>query len=263
MVIFTVIDNKEDNYRKLPSKQLSVLLVKRSEHPFIDQWALPGGFVKSSETIEESAYRKLFEKTQVNQAHLEQLKVFSEPKRDPRGWIMSCSFIALVENSRLSLASNPDTKLFAISYKCLDEKKEETTDGYISIMHYALTLSNEDTVLYSEIEVKTTTSMYNKKIQYTIVKSDGLAFDHAKIIAYALSHLRQKVNTTPIAFGLLPELFTLTALQNIYEIILDQPLLKANFRRKVANLVIETEEYTQNAGHRPSQLFRRNLEEQL
>jgi 8-oxo-dGTP diphosphatase len=54
---------------------------------------------------------------------------------------------------------------------------------------------------------------------------------------------------------LIPEKFTLTELQQVYEVILDTELLKANFRRKIADMVFETDEYTKDAGHRPSKLF--------
>ena len=53
----------------------------------------------------------------------------------------------------------------------------------------------------------------------------------------------------------MPEKFTLTKLQQVYEILLDKQLLKANFRRKIADMVIETQEYEENAGHRPSKLY--------
>ena len=56
----------------------------------------------------------------------------------------------------------------------------------------------------------------------------------------------------------MPEKFTLTKLQQVYEILLDKPLLKANFRRKIADMVIETEDYEENAGHRPSKLYKFN-----
>ena len=54
------------------------------------------------------------------------------------------------------------------------------------------------------------------------------------------------------------EKFTLTQLQQVYEVILGKSLLKANFRRKIANMVEETDEYTKNSGHRPSKLYRFN-----
>ena len=58
-----------------------------------------------------------------------------------------------------------------------------------------------------------------------------------------------------IAFEFLPEKFTLSALQRVYEIIGGEPLLCANFRRKTSNLVIETDDFTEGAGHRPARLF--------
>lgn len=63
-----------------------------------------------------------------------------------------------------------------------------------------------------------------------------------------------------IALNLMPKLFTLTELQQVYEVILDKELLKASFRRKAAHLVEETDQYTEHAGHRPSRLYRRNRE---
>jgi len=56
----------------------------------------------------------------------------------------------------------------------------------------------------------------------------------------------------------MPEIFTLTQLQQVYEVILDTELLKANFRRKTADMLLETNEYTKDTGHRPSKLFRFN-----
>lgn len=56
----------------------------------------------------------------------------------------------------------------------------------------------------------------------------------------------------------MPELFTLTELQQVYEVILDKELLKANFRRKIADMVIETNEFKKDAGHRPSKLYKYN-----
>ena len=77
------------------------------------------------------------------------------------------------------------------------------------------------------------------------------------IITFALERLRGKIEYTPIAMHLLPEQFTLISLQQVYEAILDKTLLVANFRRKIKELVEETEVYAENGGHRPSKLYRR------
>ena len=57
MAIFTVTDQEESNYRKLPEKNLSILLIQRGGHPYLGCWALPGGFVRPEETTEQAARR--------------------------------------------------------------------------------------------------------------------------------------------------------------------------------------------------------------
>lgn len=84
-----------------------------------------------------------------------------------------------------------------------------------------------------------------------------LAFDHARILDYALERLRNKLEYTTVGFQLLPEKFTLVQLQEVYEAILDRKLDKRNFRRKMSLLKIlkPLKEY-QPSARRPAQLFR-------
>ena len=97
--------------------------------------------------------------------------------------------------------------------------------------------------------------------EYEITENNGLAFDHARIITYALERLRGKVEYSGLALHLMPSEFTLTQLQQVYEVILGKRLLKAAFRRKAASLVEETDSYTGNEGHRPSRLYRKKWKE--
>jgi 8-oxo-dGTP diphosphatase len=85
-----------------------------------------------------------------------------------------------------------------------------------------------------------------------------LAFDHAEIVATGIARLRSKVRYRPLGFDLLPERFTLTQLQRLYEAILDRPLDKRNFRKKVLGLglVAPTAEHQSGVRHRAAQLFR-------
>ena len=270
MVIFTVMDKEEENYRKLPEKKLKVLLIQRGVHPYLGCFALPGGFVRPEETTEAAARRELKEETGVDRVYLEQLYTFSDPERDPRTWVMSCSYMALIDSSKVKLEAGDDADnamWFESSYLLLDEhieyRKNTAYDGMRTIRtrRYELKLQNGDEVLSALIEKKITKTEHETIIDYKILQNDGLAFDHAKIIAYALERLRGKLEYTDLALHLMPKEFTLTQLQQVYEVILDKPLLKAAFRRKIASLVEETDSYTENEGHRPSRLYRRKAEE--
>ena len=76
--------------------RLSVLLARRLEEPQRGMFALPGGFVGAEESPEQTAERKLREKTGVGSVHLEQLRTYARPGRDPRGWLPSIAYLALV-----------------------------------------------------------------------------------------------------------------------------------------------------------------------
>src|SRR5207253_3720452 len=74
---------------------LHVLLVRRGRAPVT--WQLPGGFMSASERPEETAQRKLTEKTGVGAVYLEQLQTYAEPDHDPRGWIPTIAYLALID----------------------------------------------------------------------------------------------------------------------------------------------------------------------
>ena len=80
---------------------LSVLLARRFEEPQKGMFALPGGFVGSEESPEQTAERKLREKTGVGSAYLEQLRTYADPGRDPRGWLPTIAYMALVRPETL------------------------------------------------------------------------------------------------------------------------------------------------------------------
>jgi 8-oxo-dGTP diphosphatase len=74
----------------------SILLVKRSKDPYKNQFALPGGFVNEGETIEEAIKREVYEETSLEIHPIEILGVYSDPKRDPRGHMMTVVFIVII-----------------------------------------------------------------------------------------------------------------------------------------------------------------------
>lgn len=81
---------------RLHATQLEMLIVKRAAPPFKGRWAIPGGFVHIDEALEAAARRELFEETGLLNVFLEQLYTFGNPKRDPRGRVISVAYYALI-----------------------------------------------------------------------------------------------------------------------------------------------------------------------
>jgi 8-oxo-dGTP diphosphatase len=186
---------------------LQVLLIKRGEAPFRNQWALPGGFLRQDESLDAAARRELEEETGVRDVYLEQLYTFGEPGRDPRERVVSVAYFALIRAEAQALRA--------------------TTDA-------------ADVTWFPMAEVP------------------RLAFDHGEILAVAWERLKNKLEYTTVGFQLLPDKFTLSELQAVYEIILEKKLDKRNFRRKMALLdILEgLDERKLEGVHRPAQLFR-------
>ncbi len=93
---------------------------------------------------------------------------------------------------------------------------------------------------------------------FAVADVPKLAFDHDRILAVALGRLKGKVRYEPIGFELLPPKFTLGQLQKLYETVLERPLDKRNFRKKIQSmgLLVELDEVQQDVAHRAARLYR-------
>jgi len=94
----------------LDEESLKVLLVERDLEPFAGMWAIPGGFVRQGETLEGAAARELEEETGITQVFLEQLYTFGDPGRDPRGWVVSVAYYALVSPEKHTVQAATDAR---------------------------------------------------------------------------------------------------------------------------------------------------------
>ncbi len=99
IVLFTILNN-----------DLKVLLIKRGSEPFKNVRALPGGFVRINESLNKAAIRELKEETNVSNVYLEQLYTFGNPKRDPRGRVVTIAYYALINAENLQLKATTDAK---------------------------------------------------------------------------------------------------------------------------------------------------------
>ncbi len=260
VLIFTTDDMVEENSRKVPRKGLQILLVKRNDYPFKDKWAIPGGFVRMDESLEEGAIRRLREETGIDNVYIEQLYTFGEVSRDPRTRVISVANVALIAKENINYKKadeNMETKWFWIKKELINSSVD---DRYI-INKYKLNMVSEDekvSISYDICEKTEKTITRRTETDYVVSEDskDELAFDHGKIIDFAVERIRNKIEYTPIALNLLPRLFTVKELQFVYEAIMGREIL--NFRRKMDDMIIETDEKIEGKPFRPAKVFKFN-----
>ena len=243
ILLFSVSSEESKNYRKTDNKKMSILLVKRDNYPFKDKWCLPGGFVGIDEDLDLAPARILKNETNIDDIYLEQLYTFGSVKRDPRMRVISTSYMALIDKNKLSNRLSSNSSWFDIL--SFSEK-----DNIVSII-----LDNGNTTIKFDIAKKLkekTTGAYSLEV----IRNDALAFDHPLVIFQGIERLKNKVEYTDIVFNMMPELFTLGELQQVYEIILGKKLLDPAFRRIISNKVEKTKYMKTGGGHRPSTLFK-------
>jgi 8-oxo-dGTP diphosphatase len=191
----------------LDDGDLKVLLIRRGQEPFTGKWALPGGFVRVEESLEEAVRRELQEETGITQLFLEQLYTFGAVDRDPRERVVTVAYYALVKLSDHGIKAATDARDAA---------------------------------------------------WFAVSEARGLAFDHDHIVTVALERLKGKVRYQPIGFELLPPQFTLSQLQHLYETIMEKPLDKRNFRKKILGMdfLLALDEVQKDVSHRAARLYR-------
>jgi len=188
MVVFTVVDF-----------DLKVLLIERGQPPFEGEWALPGGFVRvgdgiedQGEDVDDAAVRELHEETGLSErdVFLEQLYTFGRAGRDPRGRVISVAYYALVPGDRMARV------------KAGDDAADAT---WFSVAR----LGRLD-----------------------------LAFDHAEIIEAAADRIAGKIEyDLRLAMSLVPRSFTKAELRRVFEVVTGNDYDKSNFNKRFNRMI--------------------------
>ncbi len=119
----------------IENNDLKTLLIKRNIWPYKNHWALPGGFVKPKETLEQTAARELKEETGLSLSFSEQLYTFSKIDRDPRTRVITVAYFALMPNTNSKL--NPTTDASAAAWHSI-KKLPDLAFDHQEIIQYAL-----------------------------------------------------------------------------------------------------------------------------
>jgi 8-oxo-dGTP diphosphatase len=142
------------------------------------------------------------------------------------------------------------TKLYLEQLYTFGAPKRDPRERIISVAYYAL-------VKLADHKVRAASDARNVA-WFPVADLPSLAFDHEEILEVALRRLKGKIRYEPIGFELLPAKFPLSELQRLYETIIEQPLDKRNFRKKILSmgLLADTEEIQQDVAHRAARLYR-------
>lgn len=197
--------------------QLKVLLLKMK---FNHQYFLPGGYMKKDENLESAAIRILRERTQLDKIFLQEFAVFSELNRSEEAF-----------------------KDFSDD---LWHKKR-----FISVGYYALVNHKDVSPIGDELSESCDWIILDE------LESQNITMDHKQIIEKALHTLREQISYKPIGLNLLPEKFTLSELQKLYEAILGRTLNRGNFYRKIKNIGIlkKLDEKRKGGAHKAPDLY--------
>ena len=186
-VIFSY-NNEADLNRNAPV--LKLLMVKRSNHPSIGYWALPGGFANMREDLDMTAKRELEEETGVAGLHMEQLATYGNMDRDPRTRVITTAYMALVQEKEVKVQAGDDAADATWCEVNVVKEKEEANEHI-----FRLHIVQQEKGLDTEAIVRHTYSKgMIREENYEVLNGGMIAVDHAAIIVQAYETIRNRMN---------------------------------------------------------------------
>lgn len=178
ITVDTVILTLKDN-------SLQVLLVKRENEPFKGKWAIPGGYVRMSENLDEAAMRVLKEKTNVDNIYLEQLYTFGDPLRHPVARVITCAYFALIRAEDVNVVTADDVAwhkvdnlpALAFDHKEIIQYSLKRTRERLELCPVAYQLLNEKftlTEMQKAYELIMGKSLDKRNFRKKVIQTEGL-----------------------------------------------------------------------------------------
>ena len=172
---------------------LKLLLVKRSNHPSIGFWALPGGFAELQEDIDQTARRELEEETGVRGLAVEQFACYGEVRRDPRARIITTAYMALTEESAVTVKAGDDAADAAwFDVRMETEEEHEESDSVIRTYRLNFENAEQDITVQASVEHRERKGLIKEK-SFHVLEQGQIAADHAAIIAQAITILKSRL----------------------------------------------------------------------
>lgn len=217
-------------------EELKIALIQRKGHPFRNSWALPGGFVNPNESTGQSVIRETQEEigVTISKQNIEQLHTFSTPGRDPRGWVITVSYLAFIGEEPLSAGDDANQ----VRWFSLERKANQ------------IFLSSGDVEIILDL------------VSGQSVGKDTLAFDHSAIILKAFERVANKMEHEPQVLLVLGENFTITEARKVFAKFLgiDFKLIDhSNFKKAMLQYFTEIGEKPVGIG-RPSKIYELNAD---
>ena len=164
---------------------LHVLLVKRTTEPFKDKWAIPGGYVRLSENLDQAALRILKERTNIDNVYLEQLYTFGDPLRHPNARVITCAYFALVRAEDFNIVTTPelgwhkvsDLPPLAFDHKDIIEYSLKRTRERLELCPVAYQLLNEKftlTEMQKAYELIMGKKLDKRNFRKKVIQTEGL-----------------------------------------------------------------------------------------
>lgn len=208
---------------------MQILLIKRKHHPYKDKWALAGGYINKGESAEEAVIRETEEETglTIHPNQVDQLRTYTTPNRDPRGWVNSVAYLVYIHGGQDSTVNAGDdakeAKWFNVSVNELNTLRIEEEGSHMSI------------------------------------QPDDLAFDHKDILVEAVNRIRGQLDYKPLILNTLGSTFTIKEVKGIFEQFNPRYFKMSNssFRTTHAkNLEELGYEMIKNTAGRPAKLYK-------
>lgn len=265
-LIISVREKDSNNYRKLPEKKLCVLMERDLSK---SNWQIPKTIKRQNENLEEAAFRKVTDMLGQDNFYIEQLYSFSDSTSGEDTSVNISYLILLPELSFNQVASDSSAQMqwFEIDYAFLDTKKlvnegskKELQELYQLGYEIALkSIKSPKEQAKGVVTLNLNLSVCEPARGFNVIKATNAGSMDFRILAYGLERLRNKVEYTDLIFYLMPKCFTLTELQQVQELILNEKIYAAHFRRKVEQKLIKCSDQASVAkGHRPAQQYTYN-----